>query len=49
MQNGDFELVRCFESTVNELHVALYFASLAASVAEIHLLKVQNYARCVLA
>ena len=37
MQNGDFELVHYFESTVNELHAALYFASLAASIAEIHL------------
>ena len=48
MQIGNFELVVCFESTVNELHV-LHFASLAASIAEICLLKVQNYTRCVFA
>ena len=48
-QIGDFELVNCFESTVNELHVALCFASLAASVAEKRLLEVLNYARGVFA
>ena len=46
-QIGDFELVYCFKGTVNELHVALCFASLAASVPEIRLLKLHNYARCV--
>ena len=35
VQIGDFESMHCFESKVIELHVALYFASLAASVAEI--------------
>ena len=48
-QIGDFELVYCFESTVNELHVALCFVSLAASVPEIRSLKVQNYTRCIFA
>ena len=38
-----------FESTVNELHFLLYFASLAASNGEIRSLKVDNYARCILA
>ena len=33
---GDYELVHSLESTVSELHVAVCFASLAASVAEIH-------------
>ena len=45
-QMGDIGIVHCFESTVNELHVALYFASLADSDAEIRSLKVQNYTRC---
>ena len=49
VQIDDFELVYCFESTVNELLVALHFASLAASVAEISSLKVQNLGRCVFA
>ena len=48
MQIGNFELVVCFESTVNELHV-LHFTSLAASIAEICLLKVQIYTQCVFA
>ena len=39
VQIDDFELVYCFESTGNELHVALHFASLAAPVAEISSLK----------
>ena len=42
MQIGNFELVHCFESTVNELHVALNFASLAVSISEICSFKVQN-------
>ena len=33
-QIDNFELV-CFKSTVDEIHVAFYFASLAASDAEI--------------
>ena len=37
-QIGDYELVYCFESTVNELHVALCFASLTAFFAEIRTL-----------
>ena len=45
VQIDDFQLVYCFESAVSELHVALYVTSLAASVTEIHSLKVQNYAR----
>ena len=49
VQIGNFELVVCFESTVNGLHVVLHFASLAASVAEMRSLKVQNYTRCVFA
>ena len=49
VHSGNFELVHCFESTVNELHVAPYFASLVASVAEIRSLKVRKYARCILA
>ena len=40
---GDFELVLSSKRTVDELHVALYFASLAASVLEIRLRKVQNH------
>ena len=43
------ELVHCFASTVNELHSALDFTSLVASVAEICSLKLQNYARCIFA
>ena len=46
---GNFELVYCFESTVNELHVALCFASPAASIPEIRSLKLQNYAWCIFA
>ena len=49
VQIDDFELVYCFASAVNELHVALHFASLAASVAEISSLKVQNFGQCVFA
>ena len=48
VQIGNLEVVHCFESTVNELHVALHFTSLAASVAEIRL-KVQNYTWCLFA
>ena len=44
-QIGNFELVYCFESTVNELHVALSFTSLAASVSEVRSLKVQTFAQ----
>ena len=44
-----FTQIGDFESTVNELHVVLNFDSLAASIAEIHSLKVHNYARCVFA
>ena len=40
---GDFELVLSSKRTVDELHVALYFASLAASVLEIRLRKLQNH------
>ena len=42
VQISNFAIVHCFESTVHGLHVALYLASLAASVAEIHSLKVQK-------
>ena len=35
MQIDYFELVYCFESTGNELYVALYFTSLAAFVADV--------------
>ena len=49
MQIDDFKLVYCFESAVSELHVALHFASLAASITEIHSIKVQNYARYIFA
>ena len=38
-----------FESTVNDLHVLLYFAFLTASSAEIRSLKVDNYSQCILA
>ena len=40
---GDFELVLSSKHTVDELHVAFHFASLAASVLEMHLCKVQNH------
>ena len=48
-QIGNLELEHCFVSTVNELHVTLCFAPLAASVAEIRSLKVQNYVQCAFA
>ena len=40
----DFELVLLCKSTVDELSVALCFASLAALAAKIRSLSVQNYA-----
>ena len=40
---GDFELVLSSKRAIDELHVALYFASIAASVLEIRLHEVQNY------
>lgn len=43
MQIGNWELVISSTSTVDELHVTLYFASLAASPPEIWLRKVQKY------
>ena len=48
-QMGDIEIVHCFESTVNELHVALNFVSLAATIAEICSFREQNYTRCTFA
>ena len=43
----DFEVVVLCKGIVDELFVALCFASLAASVAEIHSLKVHNYTQCI--
>ena len=45
--NLDFEFCIRRESTFDELPVALYCASLAGSVSEIHSLKVQNYEHSV--
>ena len=45
----NFEVVVLCKGTVDEFSVALCFASLAASVAEIHSLKVHNYTRCAFA
>ena len=46
--NLDFEFCIQRESTLHELSVALYCASLAGSVSEIRLRKVWNYEKCVI-
>ena len=45
----DFEVVVLCKGIVDELSVALCFSSLAASVTEIHSLKVHNYTQCIFA
>ena len=42
----NFEFAVLGGSTVDELFIALYCASIAAPVPKIHWLKVQNYSRC---
>ena len=44
----DFELVALWQSTVNELSVALCCASIAAPVLEIRLLKLRKYAKRII-
>ena len=46
--NLDFEFCIWCESTLDELSVALYCASLTGFVSEIRLRKVWNYAKCVI-
>ena len=46
--NLDFEFCIRRESTFDELPVALYCASLAGSISEIHSLKVQDYEHSVI-
>ena len=46
--NLEFEFCIRRESTLDELSVALYCASLAGFVSEIHLHKIWNYVKCVI-